>query len=68
MATKSGFSMAWKGFVDHKWSKNGRWESLRRFSDHSRFLYLSNSHPNFPDDIAAGVFWCHVVSLAAAIV
>jgi hypothetical protein len=56
MATKSGFSKGWKGFVDHKWSKKHLGTSFavvwleRPFQE---FVCAIGRYRKFPDDIAA---------------
>lgn len=55
MATESGFSRGWKGFVDHKWSKKGLGSPLTVLSSGSHyqeFDYASGCSRDFLNDIA----------------
>jgi|SRR5579872_3465234 len=50
MATKSGFSSGWKGFVDHKWSKKRNWRYVHYFvmaNALPRFAYEGSCSENF---------------------
>jgi hypothetical protein len=42
MATKSGFSKGWQGFVDHKWSKKSFDASLAFWREKDSLLRLQD--------------------------
>jgi hypothetical protein len=56
MATKSGFSKSWRGFVDHKWSKK-RFGTLFAVlllqTPYQEFVRAIGRSREFPNDIAA---------------
>src|SRR5919109_4207945 len=55
MATKSGFSKGWQGFVDHKWSKKPlrvSFPALLSEADYQQFACAGGCSQNFPNDIA----------------
>jgi hypothetical protein len=55
MATKSGFSKGWKGFVDHKWSKKRVgtfFNVLSSQTPYQEFAYVSGCSQTFLNDFA----------------